>query len=357
MMDTLDRYLTKEYCTYFVLLLLSISVLYLGIDFFSRFWNLDLPMDRIVKLYAYKLPGAMEQFLPVACLFAILLTLTNMSRQNEILGLYGGGISRLRITSAFLSLVAVICTLSFLFFDKVVPYCAQKQILIREGKDVNNSISWQGYKGGRFWYRSGNIFLGVANYSQELTTLDDISIFLMDDHNTVVEHIRAKRAIYRNAEWILEDGHVVTYPPEDNYPNSKSFEVKRGVIRQRPSEFSTLKIIEDAMELRDLRKYIKRNQSFGLDTTEQQVAYHERLALVFTPLIFVLLGIPFAAHPLKTHSLSQGVGYCFLLIFLYLVLFRFSLSLGKASYLPAFLAAWLTNVLFLLYAGFRMLRK
>ena len=101
------------------------------------------------------------------------------------------------------------------------------------------------------------------------------------------------------------------------------------------------------MRLKDLRKYITRNKSYGLDTTVQEVNYHERLALVFTPLVFVLLGIPFALQPLRTYPLAKGIGFCFLVVFLYLVMFRMSLSIGKGGQIPPLIAAWAPNLVFL----------
>ena len=101
------------------------------------------------------------------------------------------------------------------------------------------------------------------------------------------------------------------------------------------------------MRLKELRKFISRNKSYGLDTTRQQVSYHERIAMVFTPLIFVILGISFALKPLKTQSVAKGVGFCFLVVFIYLIIFRFTISVGKEGHIPAFMAGWAPNLLFL----------
>ena len=41
---------------------------------------------------------------------------------------------------------------------------------------------------------------------------------------------------------------------------------------------------------------------------------------------------------------------------LYLILFRFALTLGKGHYLPPVFAGWITNVVFLTYAVFRIVK-
>ena len=44
-MDTLDKYLVKELLVYFVLILLGLSVLFLAVDFLTKFWSLGLPIE------------------------------------------------------------------------------------------------------------------------------------------------------------------------------------------------------------------------------------------------------------------------------------------------------------------------
>jgi lipopolysaccharide export system permease protein len=107
------------------------------------------------------------------------------------------------------------------------------------------------------------------------------------------------------------------------------------------------------MRLRDLRKYIEKNQRYGVDTTLQKVSYHSRVAHVFSPLIFVLLGLVFVLNPLKSQSAAKGVALSFLLVFVYLIMSKMSVSIGKSGQIPAFLAAWLPNMLFL---GFGVLK-
>ena len=94
------------------------------------------------------------------------------------------------------------------------------------------------------------------------------------------------------------------------------------------------------MRLKDLRVYIRRNKAYGLDTTAQQVNYQERISLVFTPLVFVLLGIPFALQPLKSQSMPKSIAFCFLIVFIYLLMFRMSLSIGKSGIFPPIVAGW-----------------
>lgn len=354
-MDILDRFLIREFVVYFILVLFGLALLYLGIDFLSHFWDMRMPTVTVLTVYGYKVPAALNQFIPVACLMATLLVLTAMSRQNEVLALYSSGIGTYRIISTFIAVTATISTVSFLTFDSLVPAFAKREMLVQKGLDPSKEYMLT-TTGGGFWYRSGRLVYSVGRFVPEANTLEDLKVYLVSPNSKLLQMMRAKRAKFVENDWVLEDGFVIAYP-DTGFPTSAIFKTKVGVIPEKPSDFKTLKIEEKTMRLRDLRRFIDRNKSYGLDTTGQQVSYHERLALVFTPLIFVLIGIPFATKPLRTHSIARSVGFCFLVVFMYLLIFRMTISVGKGGHIPPLIAGWATNAIFLVFSLFLVLRK
>ncbi len=355
-MDTLDRFLLKEFFAYFILVLLGLAAVFLGIDFLTKFWNINMPIGQVFALYGYKLPAAIQKFVPVACLMATLLVLSGMSRQNEILALYTSGIGTLRLLSTFVAIAATISTFSFLVFDSLVPAFSKREIMINRGIDPSQEYLLNNNRSG-FWYRSGKIIYNVGRYVPESNTLEDVKVYLLNPSFQLLETLRARHAVYTNNDWELQDGYSVIYPLHARFPVSAPFKVRTGVIPEKPGDFKTLKVEDETMRLKDLRLYIARNKSYGLDTTSQQVNYHQRLALVFTPLVFVLLGIPFAIRPLKTHSFARSIGFCFLVVFMYLLIFQMSLSIGKGGHIPPLIAGWAPNVLFLILSGVFIVRK
>jgi lipopolysaccharide export system permease protein len=354
-MDTLDRYLIREFLTYFFLILFGLAAIFLGIDFLTKFWDMNMPIGRVFALYGYKLPAVLQRFLPVACLMATLLVLSGMSRQNEILALYASGVSVFRIVSTFIAIAAVLSTISFLLFDSLVPVFAKREMLVSRGLDPSQDYPFNTNHSG-FWYRSGRIIYNVAGFTPETNTLDDVHVFVMSPTFDLVQMVHAKRARYHDSDWELQDGVIINYPPK-RFPVSSTFTSKHGVIPEKPSDYKSLKVEDDTMRLRDLRRFILKNRSFGLDTTGQQVNYHQRLALVFTPLIFVLLAISFSTKPVKTQSFVRSIGLCFLVVFIYLLMFQMVLSVGKGGHIPPVVAGWATNVVFLLVAMILLMRR
>lgn len=355
-MDTLDRYLVKETLIYLLLILAGLALLFLGIDFLTNFWRAPESTSKILQLYFYRLPAAVQLFVPVACLMATLLVLTTMSRQNEVLALYSSGASTLRILSTFVALIACVSTFCFVLLDSVVPVFNRKHILLAQGKDPSSAEALASFNRQDFWYRSGRMIYKVGSYIPEQAQLKDLQVYVLTPSFYLLERITAESAQYDGKDWVLLNGAVVTYPPDSQYPISMPFTRKRNVISEKPKDFQVHRAADETMRLRDLRQHIERHRDYGLDVTQQQVSYHERVALVFTPLILVLLAFPFALNPLKNHSSARSVGFCFLLVFVYLLAARLSISVGRGGHIPPLVAGWAPNLLFLSLASFRLMR-
>jgi lipopolysaccharide export system permease protein len=323
-------------------------MLYIAVDFLAHYWDLNLSLSNIVAFYLYQAPGVFQQFMPVACLMSVLLVLSAMSRQSEILALHVGGVSSLRVMATLLAITSVITVVTFVFFDSWVPFFEKKRALVRQGLDPSHEHLLL-FGNQRFWYRTRKAIYNIGRYVPESNVLEDLNVYLLNDSFGIRERLSARRARYSNNDWILEEGFSVVYP-ESHFPIASSFESRTGLIPETPEDFKMLRFEETMMRLKDLRKYIERNQSYGLDTTEQQVNYHERMALVFTPLIFVLLAGALVISPLRSFSAVRSTGLCFAIVFTYLLLFRLSLSVGKGGSVPPVLAGWSTNAVFLAVA-------
>ncbi|NBX76215.1 MAG: YjgP/YjgQ family permease [Proteobacteria bacterium] len=357
-MDTLDKYLIRELIIYFVLVLIGISALAVGIDFLSKFWSAGIPFGRAMEIYLYKIPKATQQFVPVAALMATLLVLSTMSRSNEILALYASGVSPVRIVSTFIAAIATLSTVTFLLFDPLLPLFEQKKNQLEAGKSGAEVAKFQA-DGSRygFWYRSNDLIYHVGTFNPKTNTLQDLDLYFLGPEFQILKKIRAKEAKFEDGDWSILDGVMVEYPLENPFPKSESFKEIRDIIRENPSDYQTVEIEETTMRLRDLRKFIERSHRYGVDMTVQRVSYHERVAHVFSPLIFVLLGLSFSLSPFKNQSPAKGVALSFLLVFVYLILSKMSLSVGRGGRIPPMVAAWLPNMLFLGLAGVKLVKK
>ncbi len=353
-MDILDRYLVKEFVIYFFAIHLGLGVLGLGMDFLSHMWEINLDLTRMLILYSYKFPFYLQQFFPLAVLLATLVLLTTMSRSNEILALYCGGIGSFRIVSTLVAVVATLSTFYFLVFDSWVPAFNSRRAFLEQGID-QDQLSMSRPEGG-FWYRSNNLVYNIGRYLPERNRMEDVSIYFLEKEFHLSQKLHAAHAQFNGDDWILGKGFAVKYPGH-GFPELEQFDEMDSIIPEKPTDFKAIRVQEESMRLKELRRYLAQHESSGLDTTSTKVHYHERLAYVFSPLIFLLLAIPLGIQPMRSRSLTKNVALAFMTALVYLVIARLAISVGRGGFLPPYVAAWLPNVTFLGVSLFLLTRR
>jgi lipopolysaccharide export LptBFGC system permease protein LptF len=92
----------------------------------------------------------------------------------------------------------------------------------------------------------------------------------------------------------------------------------------------------------------------GYDTTRLEVSYFGRFSRPLTPLVMVMLGLPFAFRIGRKGSL-YGIGVAILLVILYWATFAIFNAMGLETILPPFLAAWAPNIFYGLLGATLML--
>jgi lipopolysaccharide export system permease protein len=110
------------------------------------------------------------------------------------------------------------------------------------------------------------------------------------------------------------------------------------------------------MDIFELAEHIEQQKNYGADVTEIQVKWHQKIAIPFACLIFVLLGAPMGIRPQRSSS-SVGLGISILILFLYYVLLSVGMWFGLMGVLPAIAAAWLPNVLIGGYGAYNLYKK
>lgn len=111
-----------------------------------------------------------------------------------------------------------------------------------------------------------------------------------------------------------------------------------------------LEPITTEQTLEELRESIQQRKQAGWDTTTAEVALHTRYSVPASCVVFALAAPVFAIW-LGRRGGFVGVLFSILLVFLYYNAFVISTEIlgGKSSVLSPFWAAWLPNVLFLVF--------
>ncbi len=106
----------------------------------------------------------------------------------------------------------------------------------------------------------------------------------------------------------------------------------------------------DEMTSYQLRQYISEQKKIGIHPYRYITNYYNRFASAFSPLILLLVGLPFVfvGKGGRKKNPAAGIAAGIILVVVYYAFASLFQSFGSAHYLPPFLAAWMINILFFL---------
>jgi lipopolysaccharide export system permease protein len=342
-----DRYLLRQYVKILLFSILAFVIIYVTVDVFEEIDNFidhDAKTIDILEYYLYSVPFILTYIIPVSLLLGAVFSMGVMSRRNELTALIASGISLIRIAAPILITAALVSIGSAFFNDEVVAYANRKNSDIMRYKIEHQPPPPPGIK-HNFHYLGADGFVYLArNYNNEAQTLYDVVIQQFDG-NTLKRRIDARRAVWEDGVWTLNDGVERIF--DNDKESIRPFdEMKMPEIAETPSDFGKKEIRQDNMTYQELRDYIEKVRRSGGDVRRYLVDLYFKMSFPFAGSIFVLIGVAFASGKRKP-SIATGFGVTLLISFLYYGVLRVGQTLGHNGVVPPLLAAQLGNIIFL----------
>lgn len=344
-----NRYLVREFLALFILILLSFIGLYLIIDFFDR---LDILLRNnatpvlAARYFVFKIPLMITQVTPAAVLAAVLLSLGSLGRRNEIIAFRALGISLGQMAVPLLALAAIISVASLLWDETVVPYCSRKFQYVNVVEIRKRPL--RGLLSDReIWYHGKNGFYNIDYVDADRDTVHGLTIYRIDSSFQLQEIIEVPTARWDGKGWqtspatereFSATGQIVTHPVAANQVQIPETLDDFLDVRRQPEELSFTM----------LRQRIATLTRKGIDTSPYMVDLHLKLAVPFASFVLTLMGVPLAGRVRRHPSIAGVIGIGLAAGFTYWVVLALAGSLGNSGVLPAPLAAWTANGVFLL---------
>lgn len=347
-MSLLDRYIIRLLLPPFLFGIGIFAVLLVAGD--VLFYLADLVVNQglsiwvAIKLFLYKLPEVVVMTFPMSMLLATLLALGKMSSHGETVALRSVGISFQRSLIPILTLAFLVAVFSFAFNETVVPVTRKATVNVLEAEigrkrvsPLREDVFLREMEGGEL-----KRVLYVAQMNSRSGYVRKVLIQEFDG-GRLSRIITAEDGFLEGDTWVLNDGKVYGLDKDGNVSSIAKF--KKQVVN---FSFSPQKAISMAKEPRDmtlgeLKSYIEMLKAQGAPSSRLEVRYHQRFAIPWASVVFVLVGAPLALSPHRG-SASIGVGLSVLIIFVYYVLLSLGQALGDAGEIPPLLAAWLPNL-------------
>ena len=198
-MRLLDRYLLRElliplgYCLCGFLLLWVTSDLFVKL---GEFQKKGLVARDIAEYYLVSLPEFLVMVLPIALLLAMLYTLTNHARHQEITAIRAAGVSLWRLTLPYFGVGLVASLALFAANELWVPQSGERAETIMKrhlaadphapGRNEYRNLYFENTRDGRRWR--------IGLYNTETGEMTDVGVYPTERDESKPWELRAERA-------------------------------------------------------------------------------------------------------------------------------------------------------------------
>ncbi len=362
-MRLLDRYLLRELFIPLAYCFSGFLIFWVAFDLISEldhYRSLKLTAGDIVQYYLIRLPVLLYTVLPIALLLALLYSLTNHARHNEIVAIRAAGVSLWRLAAPFFA-IGVLSSGALLLLNDVWFHDsrerAEKLLQSRQLDTTNDparewrlNLNFRNDRDDRIWR--------IGGYHPQAGVLTNVTIDWKLPGGAR-KAIDAQLGFWTNANWTFQEVRHRTYLSiSDTPPTYFTNELVVAELNETPGWFNNEMNIrkfggnlgkvgkKPFLSLREIREYIKLHPILtGDDRAFILTQWHGRLAQPWTCLVVVLIAIPFAIGSGK-RNVFVGVASSVFICFAFFVLSQVGMALGTSGRMSPWFAAWLPNLIF-----------
>lgn len=299
-MSILTQYILKKYLINFIIVLISLELFFVGIDFLQNFKKLPDSANLQILYVLYNAFFTLTLALPLSIVFAWIVTIVLFIKNNELVAFVAVGAK----TSSILKPIVIIsmALISILVLLQATP--------LAYSYDQKSKILKNRY----FTSTKSDVFLKYDNnyiYFKKLLPLEkkaeEVYIYTIENGD-IVQNIVASKAYFQNNRWYVVDAKILTKPKTININESKldiRFErflhtlegFKPKILDNVLEESSNFSIIDAISALILLSK-----QDINTDKLRAIIYYQLFIPFFIMPLIFLI----FAASSLNSRFFNLG---------------------------------------------------
>lgn len=344
-MNRIDRYTSWLFWGYFLGGLFVFLTIFTAVDAMSTMVNYkNVAPSALLNYYTYSLPEIISKLLPVACLLGTILTLSNMSKANELVALFASGMSLLRISIPILIWVLLISVVGYWSSDRLLPQATKQKNYILYYDLKKEPARFSTIKTDKIWYRSKNSLFNIKTLNSKGDGAQGLTMYFFNEQWDLAQMITAQQVLIKGTQWSLENGAVTVFSKDSSFPLTTQFKNKNIVMTEDSKDLQSAGQTADMMTQKELDHFIKKNKDAGLDTVAYEVNYHSKISFALAGLVMCLLGIPFSVGRARSGGTMLNVGICLALVFAYYVFYSSGITLGQHGTVPPVMAAWTPNI-------------
>ncbi len=295
----LSKYLIGAILPYFIFawVLLSVILFVQQAGRFSDiFFSVNLPTNLVWQLTLALIPNVIAFTCPMAVLVGVIVGLTKMQSDSELVAIRAAGVSNLQITVPILILGILLSAFAFFINLKGVPFAAGivRQVALQTAiykleSPIEPGIFNTEVAGYTIYIKDGDIDNGSWKNIFVFTENDKAgTLRLITSTNGRIDSSgELSELVLENAvsTTITKNGTTETFNSDSMGEVRYAINTKRGELLQK---LSSTELTPDELGLSQLSAYAQ--SKGGRERTEALILWQRRIILSITPLVFCLLG-------------------------------------------------------------------
>jgi lipopolysaccharide export system permease protein len=369
-LNLIDRHILREWLgTLGLVLMATVGLLLIQTmyDDFEDLLKYQAPVTDIVMYFAIKVPSFLAIVLPVILLVSLLYSLGQLHRNNEITALRAAGLGIFHITRSIWIAGVVMCGLMWTLNASVVPWSVEESRSLMEylkyrhevevsgtstGAGLSRVVTFDNQRQGRMWFMNRYSNITERGYG---VTVSELNTLRWEKARFYAAEAKFDR---ERGRWTFYQGRETWFDPATgDVISSRPFDEKvLPYFTEEPELMLVFDVKPTLLSFFQLRRII---DYFTVEenpkVTAYAVRYFELLADTLSPLIVILLAIPFAVSGVRVNP-AVGVSKSLGLFLLYFVLLKIANALGVRGTLDPLMAACAPSVVMLGLGGWLSLR-
>lgn len=304
-------------------------------------------LTNVLEILLFTLPNTFKVTIPMAVLVGVLLGLSRLAADSEIVAMRASGLGIgyfVRVSS----IVAVAGTvLGLINSIYVAPRANQAILSMRQALatseasyEIQPRVFYEDFRNYVLYVQDVRAGTGASNW--RLVFMADVQ----DPSTPIVTTAASATVVSQGQELLmrLRDGaeHQIAAgePRQYNISAFTSTDRPLTLSQQGDIHLGRMDTAIYAMPMKTLREHLH-----GPDARHYQIELNTRFAYPVACLVLMLVGVPLGVAS-RRGGKSSGFVFTILLVFLYYFLSSIGIALGRQNRLPASVAVWTANVLF-----------
>jgi LPS export ABC transporter permease LptG/LPS export ABC transporter permease LptF len=306
----------------------------------------------VAEVFLFTLPNLFKFTIPMAVLWGLLLGLSRLAADSEIVAMRASGLG-IGYFVRVCSILAIAGTVVGLGNSLYLAPRAN-QAIIDLGQAIEKSQASYEIQPRVFYEDFRNLVLYVQDVRSGTGAANWRQVFMADvtdPANPAITTAASATVVSDNTQELLmrlrdglRDETVADQPGQSNISKFTTTDMPILLSQQSDVQLGRRDTVLYALPMSALLQRIRKTRGTA-DQKGYLIEMHTRFALPASCLVLMLVGVPLGAAS-RRGGKSSGFVFTILLVFIYYFLSATGTALGHQSKLPAFLAVWSANIIF-----------